>query len=329
MTSIAGSTILITGGTGSFGNRVAAHLLKHRPAEIRIYSRDEKKQWEMAQQFPMFRYVLGDVRDRAQLHQAMQGVHHVFHAAALKHVPSCELYPYEAVKTNVVGSQLVCEVARANRVKTVVALSTDKAVKPVNAMGTTKALMEKIVCSQNALDCSTVFCCVRYGNVMGSRGSVIPLFRKQIADGKPITITVPQMTRFLMVLDQSVDLVLHAMTHARGGEIFVRKAPAATIATLAAALKRKYSPLGDKHPTEIIGARPGEKIHEVLVSENEISRTSELGDYFLIHPEYRVPRGRGHRFLREEYTSENTTRLTAFEDIAALLDAMGPVDLYI
>ncbi len=176
--NLTGATILITGGTGSFGNRVGAHLLKYRPAEIRIYSRDEKKQWEMQRTFPQLRYIIGDVRDADRLNEAMRGVDYVFHAAALKQVPSCEDYPYEAVKTNVLGSQNACNAAKANGVKTFVALSTDKAVKPVNAMGISKAMMEKIVCSQNQMGGKTVFCCVRYGNVMGSRGSVIPLFRE-------------------------------------------------------------------------------------------------------------------------------------------------------
>ncbi|HLL55913.1 MAG TPA: polysaccharide biosynthesis protein, partial [Myxococcaceae bacterium] len=226
---IRGSTILITGGTGSFGNRVARHLLQQGPKQIRIYSRDEKKQWEMQRAFPDFRFLIGDVRDPSRLAQAMRGVDYVFHAAALKQVPSCEMYPWEAVKTNTVGSQNVCEVAAAAGVRTVVALSTDKAVKPVNAMGMSKAMMEKIVCSQNQFEGDTVFCCVRYGNVMGSRGSVIPLFRQLIEEKKPLRITVPHMTRFLLTLDESVDLVVHAMSSARGGEIFVRKAVACTV----------------------------------------------------------------------------------------------------
>ncbi|MEC8974120.1 MAG: polysaccharide biosynthesis protein, partial [Verrucomicrobiota bacterium] len=237
--NISGSTILITGGTGSFGNRVAAHLLKQSPAGIRIFSRDEKKQWEMQQAYPQFRYIVGDVRDEASLAEAMDGADLVFHAAALKHVPSCEQYPHEAYKTNVTGSNNACRAAKAASVKTFVALSTDKAVKPLNAMGTSKAMMEKLVCSQNQHGGNTKFCCVRYGNVMGSRGSVIPLFKRQIENDEPLTVTVPEMTRFLMTLDQSVGLVLHAMQHATGGEIFVRKAPACTIGKLAEAVCKK------------------------------------------------------------------------------------------
>jgi FlaA1/EpsC-like NDP-sugar epimerase len=208
-------------------------------------------------------------------------------------------------------------------VKTFVALSTDKAVKPVNAMGTSKAMMEKIVCSQNQFGGDTVFCCVRYGNVMGSRGSVIPLFQQQIAAGQPLTITVPQMTRFLMTLDDSVSLVLHAMTQARGGEIFVRKAPASTVIALAEAMRLKYSPLKEKHPINIVGIRPGEKIHEILVNEYEMQRCTEMNEFFTIHPEYNVPKVVSPQTLGAEYSSENTRRLSTPEEISALLDQMG------
>ena len=327
--TLAGTTILITGGTGSFGNRVGAHLLRHRPAEIRIYSRDEKKQWEMQRALPQLRYIIGDVRDPERLNEAMNGVDIVFHAAALKQVPSCETYPFEAVKTNVIGSQNACEAAKANGVKTFVALSTDKAVKPVNAMGMSKAVMEKIVCSQNQMGGKTVFCCVRYGNVIGSRGSVIPMFRRQIEDRQPIAVTVPEMTRFLLTLDQSVGLVLHAMTHAQGGEIFVRKAPACTVQALAETMRLKYSPQRVKHPIKITGIRPGEKIHEILVNEYEIRRSVETNEYFRIHPEYRLPKHPARRALGEEYTSANTDQLTRPQEIGKLLDAMGQVDYFI
>lgn len=329
MKNLAGAVILITGGTGSFGNRVARHLLKQKPAQIRIYSRDEKKQWEMQRVFPQFRYIVGDVRDPNRLAEAFQGVDYVFHAAALKQVPSCEIYPFEAVKTNVIGSQNVCEAAKYNRVKCLVALSTDKAVKPVNAMGISKAMLEKIVCSQNQYGGQTTFCCVRYGNVMGSRGSVIPLFRDQIRNKVPLTLTVPNMTRFLMTLDQSVDLVLHAMTHARGGEIFVRKAPACTVKALAEAMCAKYSPQGARHPIKVVGIRPGEKLHEVLVNEYEMQRITEQPSYYTIHPEYRVPKQPAPKPLGEEYTSANTQRLERFKDIHELLDAMGEVENYL
>lgn len=329
MKNLAGSTILVTGGTGSFGNRVARHLLTHKPAQIRIYSRDEKKQWEMQRAFPQFRYIIGDVRDPARVDEAMRGVDFVFHAAALKQVPSCESYPFEAVKTNVLGSQNVFAAARHNRVRCLVALSTDKAVKPVNAMGTSKAMMEKIVCSQNQFGGDTVFCCVRYGNVMGSRGSVIPLFLDQIRKDQPLTLTVPDMTRFLMTLDQSVDLVMHAMTHARGGELFVRKAPASTVQDLAEAMRIKYSPRKGKHPIKIVGIRPGEKIHEILVNEYEMQRVTEEKTYFTIHPEYRVPKRLSPKKLGDEYTSANTRQLKRPEEIGALLEAMGMVEIYI
>jgi UDP-N-acetylglucosamine 4,6-dehydratase/5-epimerase len=327
--SITNSTVLITGGTGSFGNRVAEYLLKFRPAAIRIFSRDEKKQWEMRQRFPDFRYIVGDVRDLQRLTDSMAGVDYVFHAAALKQVPSCEEYPLEAFKTNVLGSHNACQAARANKVKTFVALSTDKAVKPVNAMGMSKAMMEKLVCSQNMHDQSTVFCCVRYGNVMGSRGSVIPLFLAQIEQGAPLTVTVPSMTRFLMTLDQSVDLVWHAMTCAQGGEVFVRKAPASRVDALAEAMCIKYSPLGKAHAVVVSGIRPGEKMHEVLVNEYEMQRIREEDNYFIIYPEYRVNGKLTSKRIGEEYTSENTRLLTGAEEIGELLDAMGNHRSYI
>jgi len=329
MKNLLGSVILVTGGTGSFGNRVAGHLLKYKPAQIRIYSRDEKKQWEMRRAFPQFRYIVGDVRDADRLSEAMHGVHYVFHAAALKQVPSCETYPFEAVKTNVLGSQNACAAATYNGVKRLVALSTDKAVKPINAMGISKAMLEKIVCSQNESDDRTVFCCVRYGNVMGSRGSVIPLFRDQIRKGEPLTLTVPTMTRFLLTLDQSVDLVLHAMTKARGGEVFVRKAPASTVQALAETMRLKYSEQRKRHPIEVIGIRPGEKLHEILVNEYEMQRVTEEPSYYTIHPEYRVSKHLTPKPLGEEYTSANTQRLKRPEEIGALLDAMGEVEAYL
>jgi UDP-N-acetylglucosamine 4,6-dehydratase len=209
-----------------------------------------------------------------------------------------------------------------------VALSTDKAVKPVNAMGTSKAMMEKIVCSQNQSESGSIFCCVRYGNVMGSRGSVIPLFRQHIRDDRPLPLTVPGMTRFLMTLDQSVDLVLHALTAAHGGEIFVRKAPACTVQALAEAMRLKYSPRGVEHPMEVVGIRPGEKIHEILVNEYELQRASESASYFTIHPEHRIPSQVATHPLGSEYTSENTQRLDSPAAIGELLDAMGQVEFF-
>jgi UDP-N-acetylglucosamine 4,6-dehydratase/5-epimerase len=325
---IVDRTILITGGTGSFGNRVASHLASLNPRRIIIYSRDEKKQWEMHQRFPDFDYVIGDVRDPGRLREAMRGVDLVFHAAALKQVPSCEAYPYEAFQTNTVGSHNVCEAALRAGVRTLVALSTDKAVKPVNAMGMSKAMMEKIVCAKNRTALETRFCCVRYGNVMGSRGSVIPLFRKQIEAGGPLTLTVGHMTRFLMTLDESVDLVVHAMTHATGGEIFVRKAPAATVSDLARALIVKYGG-GVEVPVRTLGIRPGEKVDEVLVNEYEIQRAQETETYFTIYPEYRVPAVATRYAVGYEYTSANTTRMSDPSEIGALLDRVGLVEYYI
>jgi len=326
---LAGSTILLTGGTGAFGHRIARSLLQHSPAEIRIYSRDEKKQWEMQRAIPELRFVIGDVRDSRRLDEAMRGVDFVFHAAALKQVPSCEVAPAEAVMTNTLGSFNVCQSATNARVQTVVALSTDKAVKPVNAMGMSKALMEKIVCAQNLYPNPTTFACVRYGNVMGSRGSVIPLFLDQIRRDVPLTVTVPHMTRFMMSLDDAVDLVYLALTSSRGGEVFVKRAPACTVGDLADAMRAKFSPRGDDHPTQVVGIRPAEKIHEVLVSEYEMQRTSRHDGYFVISPEYRQATDVVDVPVGTEYTSENTDRLSTRSDIIAMLDRMGETEHYI
>lgn len=326
--SLKDSVVLITGGTGSFGQKVATHILSSQPKEIRVFSRDEKKQWEMRNAYPHFTYLLGDVRDPQRLNEAMEGVDYVFHAAALKQVPSCEQMPLEAIKTNVLGSQNACDAAKRNGVKVFVALSTDKAVKPINSMGTTKALMEKIVTSQNQTKSSTVFCCVRYGNVMGSRGSVIPLFLKQIREGRPMTVTVPHMTRFMMTLEDSVELVVHAFSHAKGGEIFVRKAPACTVKLLAEAMASKFSPKGKSHPIEITGPRPGEKIAEILVNEYEMMRIVEDKEHYRILPEYSpvVDRSAGRPFGRE-YTSENTRQLTTQSEVIELLERMAPTEI--
>ncbi|MBN2894202.1 MAG: polysaccharide biosynthesis protein [Bacteroidales bacterium] len=320
-------TILITGGTGSFGNKVAGFLEKQNPAKIIIFSRDEKKQYEMHQEKPNYHYVIGDIRDKDRLNRSMKGVNYVFHAAALKHVPACENYPYEAVKTNILGSHNLCEVAIDNNVDAVVALSTDKAVKPVNAMGISKSMMEKIVCSQNQQQIYTKFACVRYGNVMGSRGSVIPLFKKLIKQNKPLTITVPEMTRFMMTLDESVELVLHALTNAKGGEIFVKKAPATTILDLAKTMLKKYGD-GNFNKIKIIGTRPGEKIDEVLVNEYEIQRAIETEDFFKIMPEYIDFKLNNNYPSAYEYTSANTKQLTMYEEISELLDRVGNSELY-
>ena len=323
---LEGSVILITGGTGSFGSHVARRLLRENPAQIRIYSRDEKKQWEMRQRHPDFRYLVGDVRDPGRLTRAMEGADFVFHAAALKQVPSCEEAPYEAVGTNVVGSYNACEAARASRVGAFIALSTDKAVKAVNAMGMSKAMMEKIVCNQNRYGTDTLFACVRYGNVMGSRGSVIPLFREQIGRDEPLTVTLPQMTRFLMSLEESIRLVLRALTSTRGSEIFVYKAPACTVELLARTMADRYSPRGAEHPVRRIGIRPGEKIHEILVNEYEMQRASEHEDHFVIHPEYRVPDLRKLPAPGLEYTSASTRQLSTPGEVAAKLEEMEAGD---
>jgi FlaA1/EpsC-like NDP-sugar epimerase len=318
--SLENSVILITGGTGSLGSRVAAHLLKRNVKQVIIYSRDEKKQVEMQKSFPHFRYIIGDIRDLERLKEAMVGVDYVFHAAAIKHVPHCESCPYEVVKTNIVGSHNVCQAAEVNGIKTMVAFSTDKAVKPVSTMGISKAMMEKIICTQNLYEKQTTFCCVRCGNLMGSRGSVIPIFRKQIEADEPITITVPYMTRFLMTLDQSVDLVFHAMSNAKGGEIFVKKTPACTVQALAEAMRVKYSNKGVKHPIKVIGIRPGEKIHEILVNEYEMQRLEEFDSYLTIYPEYKAPKTINPQRLGKEYTSHNTIQLKDYFEIGHLID---------
>lgn len=325
---LANKNILITGGTGSFGNRVAEFLQNQNPNKIAIYSRDEKKQYEMQKIYPGYEYIIGDVRDLPRLEEAMKGIDYVFHASALKQVPFCETYPYEAVKTNVQGSANVCHAAAVNNVSTVVALSTDKAVKPINAMGISKSMMEKIVCSQNQRPVDTRFCCVRYGNVMGSRGSVIPLFKKLIEEGKKLTVTDPRMTRFMMTLDQSVELVLHALTQCEGGETFVKKAPASTVLDLARAMIKKYGD-GDLDRIEIVGIRPGEKLDEVLVNEYEITRAFETEEFFNINPEYKENHNNTQYEFGYEYTSANTHRLENHEDIGALLDEMGITELYV
>jgi UDP-N-acetylglucosamine 4,6-dehydratase/5-epimerase len=320
-------TILITGGTGSFGNKVANFLFRQSPKKIIVFSRDEKKQYEMQKIHPDYEYIIGDIRDASRVRYAMRNVDYVFHASALKQVPSCEVYPIEAVKTNILGSQNLCESAIECGVEVVVALSTDKAVKPINAMGISKAMMEKIVCSQNMTSVDTRFCCVRYGNVMGSRGSVIPLFLKQIKEGKRLTITDPNMTRFLMTLDQSVELVSHAINSVKGGEIFVKKAPACTVIDLARTMIKKYGD-GDEGRINIVGVRPGEKIDEVLVSEYEIQRAEENDSFFHIRPEYLNGKMTSKYEAGYEYTSANTKRLTKYEDISYLLDMMGETEFF-
>jgi UDP-N-acetylglucosamine 4,6-dehydratase len=301
-------TLLITGGTGSFGNAVLKRFLASDFQEIRIFSRDELKQEDMRITFnnPKLKFYIGDVRDYDSIQDAMRGVSYVFHAAALKQVPSCEFYPMEAVKTNVLGAENVMNAATVNGVDRVVLLSTDKAVYPINAMGLSKAMMEKLMVAKARMhsDSETVLCATRYGNVMGSRGSVIPLFVSQIKEGKPLTVTDPTMTRFLMSLEESVDLVLYAFEHAQHGDIFVQKAPATTIHVLAQVLVEIFSAAT---PIRIIGTRHGEKLYESLVSREEMSKAEDLGRY------YRIPAD--NRDLNyNKYFVEGEPRIATFND---------------
>lgn len=324
-------TLLITGGTGSFGNAVLSRFLKTDFAEIRIFSRDEKKQEDMRLSLrdDRVKFHIGDVRDYDSVDDVVRGVDYIFHAAALKQVPSCEFYPMEAIKTNVLGAENVLRAAIAHNVSRCVVLSTDKAVYPVNAMGLSKAMMEKVMIAKSRVSGSsrTVVCATRYGNVMASRGSVIPLFLDQIRQGKPLTITDPEMTRFLMSLDESVDLVLYAFEHAEPGDIFVQKAPASTVGDLATALQEL---LGSDVAPKVIGTRHGEKLYESLVSREEMVRAEDLGGY------YRIPAdGRdlnydkyfieGEREIAqiEDYTSHNTRRL----DVASVKDVLMQLDI--
>jgi len=301
--------LLITGGTGSFGNAVLKRFLETDIKEIRIFSRDEKKQDDMRKKYhsAKLKFYIGDVRDYNSILNATRGVDYIYHAAALKQVPSCEFHPMEAVKTNVIGTENVLEAAIQNHVKRVVCLSTDKAVYPINAMGISKAMMEKVMVakSRNLEGLDTVICGTRYGNVMASRGSVIPLFVDQIRQGKPLTITDPNMTRFMMTLEDAVDLVLYAFEHGENGDIFVQKAPAATIAVLAEALKELLNV--KDHPIAIMGTRHGEKAFEALLSREEMVEAFDQGDYF------RVPADQ--RDLNyEKYVEDGDLKITEFED---------------
>lgn len=311
-------TLLITGGTGSFGNAVLRRFLGSDLREIRIFSRDEKKQDDMRKRFadPKLRFYLGDVRDARSVEDAMRGVDYVFHAAALKQVPSCEFYPMQAVRTNVLGTENVLEAAIAAGVKRVVCLSTDKAVYPINAMGMSKAMMEKVMVatSRNLEGTSTVICGTRYGNVMASRGSVIPLFVSQVQAGQPITITDPLMTRFMMTLDDAVELVLYAFENGDNGDIFVQKAPAATVETLAHAVRDVMGRPG--HEVKVIGTRHGEKLYETLLSREEMATAQDLGGYFRVPADARdlnyakyVEQGEARISTSEDYNSHNTERL--------------------
>jgi UDP-N-acetylglucosamine 4,6-dehydratase/5-epimerase len=309
--------LLITGGTGSFGHAVLEYFLKSDLAEIRVFSRDEKKQEDMRLHFKndKIKFYIGDVREYDSVHDALRGVDYVFHAAALKQVPSCEFYPMEAVRTNVLGAENVMRASIANSVKRCVVLSTDKAVYPINAMGMSKAMMEKVMVA-NARLCDpgkTILCATRYGNVMASRGSVIPLFLNQLLSGQPLTITDPKMTRFLMSLAESVDLVLYAFTYARPGDIFVQKAPASTVGDLAQALREL---LKRNNPIKVIGTRHGEKLYESLVSREEMARCEDLSSYFRIPADSRdlnynkyFVEGETQISGAEDYTSHNAQRL--------------------
>ncbi|MBR0681576.1 polysaccharide biosynthesis protein [Roseomonas eburnea] len=321
---VRGKVVLVTGGTGSFGHAVVRRFLAAGVAEIRILSRDEKKQEDMRLRFAdaRLKFFLGDVREFASVLDAMHDVDLVFHAAALKQVPSCEFHPMEAVRTNVLGAENVITAAIACKVARVVALSTDKAVYPINAMGLSKALMEKITVAKSRAAGGTVLCATRYGNVMASRGSVIPHFVRQIREGRPMTVTDPDMTRFLMSLEESVDLVLHAYAHAEQGDIFVRKAPACTVADLAEAVRRVFD---SDAPVEVIGTRHGEKLYETLVSREEMVRADDMGDFYRIRPDTRdlnydkfCSDGEKLISIAEDYTSHNTRRLDA-EEVAAVL----------
>ncbi len=333
MRAFAGKTLLITGGTGSFGSTVLRHLLDSDVAEIRIFSRDEKKQDDMRHALQVsgrkaperVRFYVGDVRSERSVEDVMRGVDYVFHAAALKQVPSCEFFPMEAVRTNVIGTDNVLHAAIAEGVERVVCLSTDKAAYPINAMGTSKAMMEKVVYAnaRNGAGTTTI-CCTRYGNVMCSRGSVIPLFMDQIAKGDPITVTDPDMTRFLMSLDEAVDLVCFAFEHANPGDLFVQKSPASTIGTLANAVQRLFGDTGMR----IIGRRHGEKVSETLMTAEESLRAEDLGHYYRVVADSRdlnydkfVVDGASLAVQGESYTSDNTERLDVDATVEKILEA--------
>ena len=319
------ATLLITGGTGSFGNAVLRRFLDSELSEIRIFSRDEKKQDDMRKRYnnPKLKFYIGDVRDPQSVMNAVREVDYIYHAAALKQVPSCEFHPLEAVKTNVLGTENVLEAAIQCGVQRVVVLSTDKAVYPINAMGISKAMMEKVAVAKSRSSSQTVINVTRYGNVMASRGSVIPLFVKQIRTGNPITLTDPNMTRFMMTLDDAVDLVLYAFEHGKPGEIFVQKAPAASIEVLAKALT---SLLGKtEHDVRVIGTRHGEKLYEALLSREEMVAAEDLGGYYRVHPDLRdlnygkfVEQGETKISEATDYNSHNTERLD-FTGMQALL----------
>ena len=317
----AEKNLLITGGTGSFGNAVLRRFLHTDIKEIRVFSRDEKKQEDMRIELnnSKVKFYIGDVRNYDSIYSALEGVDFVFHAAALKQVPSCEFYPMEAVRTNVLGTENVLNASFGRNVKKVITLSTDKAVYPINAMGISKAMMEKLMVAKARMtdESKTVFSGTRYGNVMASRGSVIPLFIKQIREGKPLTVTDPNMTRFLMSLDDAVDLVLYAFSNARQGDIFVQKAPASTIMDLALAVREL---LNAENEIRVIGTRHGEKLYETLLTREELAKAEDMGDYYRILPDERdlnygkyFTEGEEKISEIEDYNSHNTRRLTVPE----------------
>jgi UDP-N-acetylglucosamine 4,6-dehydratase/5-epimerase len=327
----ANKTLLITGGTGSFGNAVLRRFLDTDVGEIRIFSRDEKKQEDMRIAFnnPKLRFYIGDVRDRDSVAQAAKGVNFIFHAAALKQVPSCEFYPMEAVRTNVLGTENVLQAAQDAGAERVVVLSTDKAVYPINAMGISKAMAEKVMVSKARLqrDNETVFCATRYGNVMASRGSVIPLFVSQIQQGKPLTVTDPHMTRFLMSLEDSVNLVLYAFNNGQQGDIFVQKSPASTVGDLAQALKMLAGRTDLE--TRLIGTRHGEKLFESLVSREEMARAVDMESYYRIPADNRglnyskyFSEGEAKISQLDDYTSHNTHRI----DVAGVMELLSGLE---
>ena len=330
--------LLITGGTGSFGNAVLNRFLKTDIGEIRIFSRDEKKQDDMRHDFQArmpevaskIKFYIGDVRNRSTLHYAMQGVDYVFHAAALKQVPSCEFFPMEAVKTNVIGTDNTLDAAIDAGVKCVICLSTDKAAYPINAMGITKAIEEKIAVAKSRLSGNTKICCTRYGNVMCSRGSVIPLWIDQIRKGNPITLTEPRMTRFIMSLEEAVDLVLFAFEHGKNGDILVQKAPACTIQTQAEAVRdlfKHQSPAGTYPEIRVIGIRHGEKMYETLLTKEEAAKAIDMGNFYAVPADNRdlnydkyFKDGDTKRATIEEFNSDNTYRLNLEETKAKIAD---------
>ncbi|MBH0015099.1 polysaccharide biosynthesis protein [Pseudoalteromonas sp. NGC95] len=332
-----GKVLLITGGTGSFGNAVLRRFLNTDIKEVRVFSRDEKKQDDMRKHYNSgkLKFYIGDVRDSQSINTAMRGVDYVYHAAALKQVPSCEFYPLEAVKTNVLGTENVLEAAIANNVERVVCLSTDKAVYPINAMGISKAMMEKVIVakSRNLEHTNTTICCTRYGNVMASRGSVIPLFIRQVVNNEPITITDPTMTRFMMTLDDAVDLVLHAFENGKNGDIFVQKAPAATIEVLVSALLEMLAK--PEHVVNVIGTRHGEKLFEALCSREEMFVAQEQGEYFRVPADNRdlnyskfFEEGDADLSKVEDYNSHNTERLDVegMKQLLRKLDFMREIE---